>query len=186
MSRAKKELTKLSKTLLLAYAGVSALGTFLMSPYEYRRRSMRGDLFKSRQNYDNFLNYLIRRGYIKFVNKENEKFLKITQKGELTTLLARSRVQKSERWDGKWRLIIFDIPEESRVSRNYFRRLLKDYGYKQLQASVFISPHPLNNDAVIFLKQSGLIGFIRFLKVDEIDDDSILRKSFNLGKLAKN
>jgi len=49
-----------------------------------------------------------------------------------------------------------------------------------LQASVFISPHPLNREALIYLRQSGLMEFIRILRVDEMDNDKRLRKKFGL------
>ena len=75
---------------------------------------------------------------------------------------------------------MFDIPEESRELRNRFRLLLKQYGFKMLQASVFISPYPLNREAIAYLKETGLIDYIRILKVEEIDDDRDLKKYFQL------
>lgn len=45
-------------------------------------------------------------------------------------------------WDGRWRLIMFDIPEYSRASRHTIRQLLKELGFKQLQMSVWIHPLP--------------------------------------------
>lgn len=46
---------------------------------------------------------------------------------------------REEDWDGKWRIIIFDIPEQKRIIRNLFRRNLKKWGFKQLQQSVWVS-----------------------------------------------
>ena len=39
-------------------------------------------------------------------------------------------------WDGRWRLVIFDIPESLREARHHIRRLLKELGFQQLQLSV--------------------------------------------------
>ena len=41
-------------------------------------------------------------------------------------------------WDNRWRLVLFDIPEELREARYHVRRLLKELGFKQLQLSVWI------------------------------------------------
>jgi phenylacetic acid degradation operon negative regulatory protein len=178
----KKELTKTSKLLLWMCVGIDVLGDFLITPYELKRRALRGEFFKSSSNATSFLHYLLRNGYIRYVDKNNERFLRITKKGGLEILLAKAKIRKSENWDGKWRVIIFDIPEDSHTERDRFRRMLKNFNYRQLQASVFISPHALNREAVRYLKDTGLMNYIRFLKVEEMDDDSDLRKLFNLPK----
>ena len=43
------------------------------------------------------------------------------------------------KWDGVWRIVIFDIPEKRRVIRNFFRRRLKDWEFKHWQRSVWIT-----------------------------------------------
>jgi phenylacetic acid degradation operon negative regulatory protein len=88
---------------------------------------------------------------------------------------------KTEKWDKNWRLIIFDIPETSREKRDELRWLLKKNHFIKLQSSVFISPYSLNREAIAYLKQTGLINYIRILKVSEIDDDKYLIKKFGLG-----
>ncbi len=179
---AKKELTKTSRILLWMCAGVSALESLLITPYELRRQALFGKLFKNTTGATSFLHYLLRKGYIRYVDRNNKRFLQITKKGELRILLAKSKIFTRSKWDGKWRVIVFDIPEESSTQRNHFRRMLKDLNYRQLQASVFISPFPMNREAVEYLKETGLMNYIRFLKVEEMDDDSDLRKLFKLSK----
>jgi DNA-binding transcriptional regulator PaaX len=178
----KNYLTKSSKMLLWIGAGVEVLSSFLVSSKELRKRSIRGNLFKSTENFDSLLHYLLRNGYINYVDKNNERFVKITRKGELKILMSKAGVVKTVDWDGKWRLIIFDIPEESSNLRDRFRELLKTYDYKMLQGSVFINPYPLNREAVKYLKESGLIKYIRMLKIEEMDDDGDLKKYFGLAK----
>ena len=179
---AKKELTKSSKALLWIGAGVEVLSSFLITPHELRKRAVRGNIFKSTTNFNSALYYLLRNGYIKYVDKNNEKFVKVTKKGELKILMSKAAAVKTPEWDRKWRVIVFDIPEESRILRDRFRILLKTYGFKMLQASVFINPYPLNREALVYLKETGLINYIRILKVEEMDDDRDLRKFFGLPK----
>jgi len=47
-------------------------------------------------------------------------------------------------WDKKWRMINFDIPEESRNTRNRIRYSLKQLGFKNLQRSLWVSPLPVD------------------------------------------
>lgn len=65
-------------------------------------------------------------------NEEGKTILKLTT-------LGREFLGKDEAWDGKYRIIIWDIPEKKRVIRNLFRRRLKEWGFKNLQRSVWIS-----------------------------------------------
>lgn len=43
------------------------------------------------------------------------------------------------KWDGRWRLVIFDIPEKNKTVRNLLRRKLKGWGFRQWQKSVWLS-----------------------------------------------
>ncbi len=119
-------------------------------------------------------------GVVSIYEKNNQRFIKLTKKGELKVLLQKTQINKKQKWDGKWRLIIFDIPEGSRKLRNLLRRLLKQAGFKKLQASVFVSPYPLNQEGIEYLKQTKLTEFIRILRVDGIDSNKDLRKKFKI------
>ena len=114
-------------------------------------------------------------------DKNSKRFIKLTQNGQIEALLAKAKlVQKPKIWDGKWRLIVFDIPESSREKRDLLRMLLKKNNFYKLQASVFISPYPLNREAIQYLRETKLNEFIRILKVEEIDDDRDLKRHFGL------
>lgn len=146
------------------------------TPYGYIRRTSR---IPYKRYYDT-VHQMKKRSVVKIYEKNGKKFIKLTKKGQLEALLYRMRVKKTERWDGKWRVIIFDIPEKATAQRNLLRRLLKREGYKKLQNSVFISPNKLNRDIIKYLKETKLIGFIRILRVDELDDDRELKRLFKL------
>lgn len=47
-------------------------------------------------------------------------------------------------WDGLWRLVVFDVPESHRRSRDELRRVLALQGFGKLQRSVWLTPHPLD------------------------------------------
>lgn len=78
--------------------------------------------------------------------------LKLTDEGRTAIILSSEDVKK---WDGKWRIVIFDIPEEKRVIRNLFRRNLKKWGFKQLQKSVWISKKDVMDKLFNYIKDLG-------------------------------
>lgn len=150
-------------------------------PRKYFPRS----LYKYGNNYDNYraaVYRLKRKGSLKLVEKNGKRFLKLTKKGELEALILKATRNLGTKrvWDKKWRLVIYDIPEAANKKRHHLRYLLKANGFKKLQASVFICPYELNAEAVVYLKQSGLMDYIRILRVEKLDDDKGLKKLFGL------
>jgi len=63
---------------------------------------------------------------------------------------------KNKKWDGKWRLVIFDIAEKVRIVRNWLRKKLKELGFGQLQKSVWLSPHDVLADFKEFIENNNL------------------------------
>jgi DNA-binding transcriptional regulator PaaX len=76
-------------------------------------------------------------------------------------------------------MVIFDIPQDASKERDQLRRLLLINDFCKLQASVYISPYPINREAIDYLKETGLIKYIRFARIDELDEDKDLKKKFN-------
>ena len=173
-------------TLTSAFLTSLGRGTKLFEwppPYSdgWRREQIRMH-FKnvSRKTYVDTIYRLKRTGLVKAVKEEGRQFLALTNKGELQQLFIKARLPKKSKWDGKWRIMTFDIPEDVREKRDQLRWLLKNNGFKKMQASVFINPFPLNREAISYLRQTKLLPYIRIIRADDIDDDSDLRKHFNL------
>lgn len=56
-----------------------------------------------------------------------------------------------KRWDGKWRVLGFDIEEKRRGWRNTFRGSLQRFGFGMIQKSLYVSPLPIEEDVQRFL-----------------------------------
>lgn len=54
-------------------------------------------------------------------------------------------------WDGKWRVVGFDIEEKNRMFRDALRRFLIRFGFGMLQKSLYVSPLPFEEDVEKFL-----------------------------------
>lgn len=158
------------------------LGEMMPMPFETPYSWIRRYSGVPRKKYRDTVYQMEKRGIVESSKKSAGKFLQLTRRGELELLLFKGiKIKKNEKWDGKWRVIMFDIPERARKLRDRFRWLLKRNGYQKIQQSVFINPRPLNKEAVEYLKKSGLMKYIRILRVDCMDDDRQLRKDFKLS-----
>ena len=81
-------------------------------------------------------------------------------------------------WDKKFRIVIFDIPEEKRSWRTSIRRELALMQYAQLQKSVYIGRYPLAKSFIEELDTAGVGENVFIFTVDQIE-----RKSFILKML---
>ncbi len=116
-------------------------------------------------------------------NRQNKK-ISLTKKGALEVLRYNIDQQKQkQKWDGKWRMVIFDVLENKRQIRDLLRNRLKWLGFKELQKSVWIFPYDVRKEIeqVLDVCHIDIIGDVRFLTVEKMNDDEDLRKDFGLG-----
>ncbi len=90
--------------------------------------------------------------------------------------------QRPKRWDGKWRVLIFDIPERKKTLRDKMRLTLSSVGFVRLQQSVWLYPYDCE-DLIVLLKTDFKIGRdLLYLIVDALEYDIPFRKHFNLPR----
>lgn len=89
-----------------------------------------------------------------------------------------SYAKKQWRWDGKWRMAIFDVPERIRGRRDSLRRELASLGFHQLQKSAWVTPYPLPMEFFELVEEFGLGTHFRVVTATEIRDDRDLRSLF--------
>lgn len=74
----------------------------------------------------------------------------------------------AKEWDGKWRIVIFDIPEEKRAIRNLFRRNLKKWGFKYLQKSVWISKMDVFGKLTSYIEGLRIEKWVTIIEADKL------------------
>ena len=126
------------------------------------------------------IKYLAQKKYIKLSERQQRIYL--AEKG-IVEFIKFKTVQKQGKWDGRWRIIIFDVAENRRNSRDFLRKRLKWLGFKELQKSVWIFPYDIKKELQEALSICGgydIGGDIRFMTVDKIEADKDLKEYFNL------
>ena len=116
-------------------------------------------------------------------NKEGLAEIVLTKDGEIKALrfkIDEMEIKKPTRWDGEWRIVIFDIPERFKKAREALRSKLKDLGFVKLQESVFIFPYECE-DEIDFITEVFLIRpFVRFMRVKSFTNEEQTRINFGL------
>lgn len=127
---------------------------------------------------------LVNKGMVtKIKNNHGQILLRITGEGreELKRYLTQElQIKKPRRWDEKYRLIIFDIKEYRRKTRDELRKWLEHLGFKRLQNSVWVYPYECR-EVIVLLKSKFKIGKdVLYITADEIENDHWLRTEFGL------
>ncbi|MEK7613027.1 MAG: CRISPR-associated endonuclease Cas2 [Patescibacteria group bacterium] len=163
----------------LAVSGLIAIG--LLAPNVLGAMGRLGLINPSqrRQNIQRSLTRLIRGNYVNVVHG----YVKLTPKGDrYAALLGKGKLvpKKPKRWDGKWRVLIFDIPERRRKTRTQVRLTLKHLGFIRLQDSVWIYPYDCEDLITLFKVDMRVGKDLLYLIVDQLEYDSQLRTYFKL------
>ena len=157
-------------TMLMVAPGMSRLLPYLGDNLDPRK-------FK-RALYD-----LKRRKLIKTYYKDGKEFVEITKDGKKKNLsydFEEMKVKKEKKWDGLFRVVIFDIPEKNKKTRKLFRYKLEDMGLYPIQDSVMITPYDCK-DEIDFLRGYLFIDkYVKYMVVKEVDDTEKLKKLFSL------
>ena len=127
-------------------------------------------------------------GLVTFEDRSGKRYACITEAGEqmleLESLREKS-MKKPKRWDGRWRVVLFDIPERRRGVRNRLRLFMQEYGFVRLQDSVWIYPYDCE-DLIALAKANFRIGVdALYMIVEQLERDAHLREHFGLSVAAK-
>jgi len=84
------------------------------------------------------IQHLLRSGYFKKAGK-NKYFLTTKALGKILELRIKRKIKDKKKLKKQYLVLIFDIPEERRKTRNLFRHQLKELGFEMIQKSVWIT-----------------------------------------------
>ncbi|MBI2644097.1 MAG: hypothetical protein HYW95_01150 [Candidatus Wildermuthbacteria bacterium] len=112
----------------------------------------------------------------KFTVELSEKGKRKVREIQLQTLF----VAKPSRWDGIWRVVIFDIPDKKKIAREALRERMKRWNFYQLQKSVWVCPWPCEKEIEFIVELFQIYPFVNVIKAKVIKDDVKLRAYFNL------
>jgi DNA-binding transcriptional regulator PaaX len=116
-------------------------------------------------------------------NKDGSITIILTAEGKkkaLTYQLDEMKIKKPSNWDKKWRLVLFDIPENRKKIREILRFHLKKLGFRELQKSVFVHPFDCKDEIDYLIEFYDIRQFVRFMIADSIDNELHLKQKFSL------
>ncbi len=126
---------------------------------------------------------LKRKGLIEFRVVDGKKRMLLTALGHKEVYRLQhhpSELPRPRKWDKRWRIVIFDIPETRKPLRNKIRSLVRTLGFIRLQDSVWVYPYDCE-EVIALLKTDLKVGRnVLYLIADAIEFDKPLRVQFKL------
>lgn len=147
-------------TLETAVDGSVVLADFLSDTRRFGREGPRMEYPKS--TLAAAIGRLRKKGYVEKSIDEDKVILRLTEAGREWLFFNKS--DDLIKWDGIWRLVIFDIPEKHARVRDILRRRLKEWGFNIWQKSVWASKKPLTDHLRKLVKDLGIEDWVLIIE----------------------
>lgn len=175
---------ELAKNVLRLIGAGVAIGTVVVAP----NMAQVIDYFHPRGRAEkkriwNAIHHLERRGHLRVEERAGGQYVTLSDKGRQRLseeMIWELALHTPLRWDKKWRLVMFDIPDRQERARRSFRLKLEDLGFLMYQKSVFIYPHECQNEVLAVAKWFGVNGGVRYVVATEIYDMRRFVQEFDL------
>lgn len=90
-------------------------------------------------------------------------------------------IKRQKKWDGKWRLVMFDVPESRKRARRALSDKLRELNFYQLQKSVWVHAYPCAVEIEVIKETFGIPDRdIILAQISNFDNQHILYKHFKL------
>lgn len=132
---------------------------------------------------DRLTGKLYRKGFVTIKYDGVQPVVKITKNGRTELLkydLEKLKPLKMKRWDGRWRIVVFDIPEKSRNTRDFIRKKLEEMGFYQYQESIFVCPYRCQKEIEYLREVLKVPHAVKYLRADVIENEDELKDIFNI------
>ena len=174
--------TEMQQVILSTIVSVGILSAALIAPPVIGALAKLGILSSPRKSevIKSAASRLKSKGLLKFENgyyaltADGKKVLRRWQ-------LADYKLTKPKKWDKKWRIVIFDIPERKKKVRDKIRQIFVETGFRRLQDSVWVYPYDCEDVIGLLKADFGIGRDLLYVIADQIENDKHLRQEFGLN-----
>ncbi len=111
---------------------------------------------------------MMKQGWLESEKEGNKSYYFLTTRGEARMEEAAIRIFKlmPNDWDGKWRMLMYTIPEEKRQVRDELRKELLWSGFGSFSSGCWISPNNLEKEVEFLIEKYGIQNYVDFFVAD--------------------
>lgn len=129
-----------------------------------------------------------KQGWVVSEKRGNKSYYSLTTQGQKRMDEAAKRIYKlkSPTWDGKWRILVYTIPEEKRHIRDELRRELIWSGFGLLSNSCWITPNPLEEQLENLIEKYDIEEYVNYFVANHLGANSsqeLVEKCWDLDEI---
>ena len=133
---------------------------------------------------DRVLKKLHKNKLVNIYTRNGNEVVEITTHGRKKVLeynLDDMKLKIPKKWDGWWRVVMFDIPQSKKIARDAVSRKIKEFGMYPIQKSVFVSPYVCKNEIDFIGEFFDVREHIIYIKAKEVEGVKKLKEHFGVA-----
>ncbi|OHA54514.1 MAG: hypothetical protein A2Z62_00535 [Candidatus Terrybacteria bacterium RIFCSPLOWO2_02_42_20] len=110
--------------------------------------------------------------------KEGKERIEITEKGKKRIVryqIDELKLNRPKKWDGQWRIIMFDIPEKFKKGRDALAKKMKDMEIYPMQKSVYVCPFHCKDEIDFVSEVFGVRKFVHYVIAGDLGESEELK-----------
>lgn len=183
-ARKKRQKRDLRNAALLTIGAAGFIAVAAIAPNMFQLLGRTGVLARLKYRSKSVLARLKQKGEIEFEERDGKQYVRLTERGEEALAFGQQKVLLAQgnprKWDRRYRLVMFDIPERRKKIRERLRFQMREVGFLRVQDSAWLYPYDCE-EFMALLKADLHIGKdVLYAVVEEIENDGWIRKHFSL------
>ncbi len=183
-AKKKRQRRNVRNAVLLTIGTAGFIAVAAIAPNTFQLLGRSGALARLKYQTKGVLTRLRMKGEIEFEERDGKRCVRLTERGEEMLALEQQRMglanAKPRKWDHRYRLVMFDVPERRKKIRERLRFEMREIGFLRIQDSAWVYPYDCE-EFIALLKADLHIGKdVLYAVVEEIENDGWIRKHFGL------
>ena len=142
-----------------------------------------GDRYKLAYKAKTAAGRLAQKGLVRFTMNHGIRSVELTEKGRRALTIEQASYSidtRYRRWDKRYRLVMFDVPQRRRSARDKLRSVMRECGFLRLQDSVWVYPHDCE-ELIALIKVELHIGKeMLYAVVESLENDAWVKRHFGI------
>ncbi len=183
-AKRKRHRRNVRNAMLVTIGTAGFIAVAAIAPNMFQLLGRSGALARLKYQTKSVLGRLKQKGEIEFVERDGKRYVRLTERGEEALAFGQQKMLlanvRSRKWDYRYRLVMFDVPERRKKIRERLRFQMQEVGFLRVQDSAWVYPYDCE-EFMALLKADLHIGKdVIYAVVEEIENDGWIRKHFGL------
>ncbi|MDO8561382.1 MAG: CRISPR-associated endonuclease Cas2 [bacterium] len=184
-ARTRRKRRAIQQAVLSAVGVAGALAVTMIAPNIFQvLPRLLGDKYKLGYRAKTAAGQLAKKGFLRFVMRNGVRCAELTEKGRVRLALDAMKIaqqsKQPRRWDKRYRLVMFDVPQYRRGTRDRLRGIMRECGFLRLQDSVWIYPYDCEELTVLIKADLRIGKDVLYAVVESVENDAWIKRHFGL------